>query len=60
MTTSAIEIPGYVTGIWDIDPAHSHIGSEARHMFVSKVRGHFETWRARSSPLPTRCSPRPP
>lgn len=44
MTTSAIEIPGYVTGIWDIDPVHSHIGFEARHMFVSKVRGHFETF----------------
>jgi polyisoprenoid-binding protein YceI len=44
MTTSAIEIPGYVTGTWDIDPAHSHIGFEARHMFVSKVRGRFGTF----------------
>lgn len=42
MTTSAIEIPGYIAGTWDIDPVHTHIGFEARHMFVSKVRGHFE------------------
>jgi len=44
MTTSAIEIPGYVAGTWDIDPVHSHIGFEARHMFVSKVRGRFGTF----------------
>jgi polyisoprenoid-binding protein YceI len=44
MTTSVTEIPGYVAGTWDIDPVHSHIGFEARHMFISKVRGHFETF----------------
>ncbi len=42
MTAPAIEIPGYVAGSWDIDPVHSHIGFVARHMMVSKVRGHFE------------------
>jgi len=44
MTTSVTGIPGYVAGTWDIDPVHSHIGFEARHMFVSKVRGRFETF----------------
>jgi len=44
MTTSVTEIPGYVAGTWDIDPVHSHIGFEARHMFVSKVRGRFEAF----------------
>ncbi len=39
MTTSVNGIPGYVAGTWDIDPVHSRIGCEARHMFVSKVRG---------------------
>ena len=44
MTSSVTEIPGYVAGTWDIDPVHSHIGFEARHMFVSKVRGRFEAF----------------
>lgn len=44
MTAPVTGIPGYVTGTWDIDPVHSHIGFEARHMFVSKVRGRFETF----------------
>ena len=44
MTTSVTGIPGYVAGTWDIDPVHSHIGFEARHMFVHTVRGHFETF----------------
>jgi polyisoprenoid-binding protein YceI len=44
MTAPVTEIPGYVAGTWDIDPAHSHIGFESRHMFVHKVRGHFETF----------------
>jgi polyisoprenoid-binding protein YceI len=35
------EIPGYVTGTWDLDPVHSHIGFMARHLMVSKVRGRF-------------------
>jgi polyisoprenoid-binding protein YceI len=44
MTISAVEIPGYVVGTWDIDPVRSRIGFEARHLFVSKVRGHFENF----------------
>jgi polyisoprenoid-binding protein YceI len=35
------DIPGYVAGTWDLDPVHSHIGFVARHLMVSKVRGHF-------------------
>jgi polyisoprenoid-binding protein YceI len=41
MTAQAIEIPGYVTGKWIIDPVHSDVSFLARHMMVSKVRGHF-------------------
>jgi polyisoprenoid-binding protein YceI len=29
------------TGTFDLDPAHTRIGFSARHMMVSKVRGHF-------------------
>jgi polyisoprenoid-binding protein YceI len=42
MTTPTTAIPGYVAGTWDLDPAHTHIGFMARHLMVSKVRGHFE------------------
>jgi polyisoprenoid-binding protein YceI len=47
MTTTAfptrtdLQIPGYVAGRWTIDPVHSDISFTARHMMVSKVRGHF-------------------
>ena len=42
MTSStAIQIPGYVVGTWDIDAAHSTVGFAVRHMMVSKVRGYF-------------------
>jgi polyisoprenoid-binding protein YceI len=42
MTTQTLtEIPGYVTGTWDIDPVHSEAGFSVRHMMVSKVRGRF-------------------
>src|SRR5918911_568091 len=38
---TAVQIPGYVAGTWDIDPAHSTVGFAVRHMMVSKVRGYF-------------------
>ena len=42
MTTAAVEIPGYVTGTWTIDPVHSEVSFVVRHMMVSKVRGRFD------------------
>jgi polyisoprenoid-binding protein YceI len=41
---SSTAIPGYVAGTWDIDPVHSDISFTVRHMMVSKVRGHFDTF----------------
>ena len=40
-STTAIQIPGYVVGAWDIDASHSTVGFSVRHMMVSKVRGYF-------------------
>jgi polyisoprenoid-binding protein YceI len=37
---NGVELPQ--TGDWVIDPAHSSIEAVARHMIVTKVRGHFE------------------
>jgi len=41
MTTTAPSIPGYLTGTWQIDQAHSDISFSVRHMMVSKVKGRF-------------------
>jgi polyisoprenoid-binding protein YceI len=41
MSSTAIEIPGYLAGSWTIDPVHSDVAFTVRHMMVSKVRGHF-------------------
>ena len=40
-SATSIEIPGYVAGTWDIDPAHSEVGFVVRHLVVTKVRGRF-------------------
>lgn len=42
--TAAGTIPGYVAGTWTIDPVHSEIGFNVRHMMVAKVRGRFRTF----------------
>lgn len=34
-------VAGYTAGTWDVDPVHSDISFVARHLMVSKVRGHF-------------------
>lgn len=39
--TTGTEIPGFVTGTWNIDPSHSDVSFTVRHMMVSKVRGRF-------------------
>src|SRR3954452_18996184 len=44
MTTTASTIPGYLTGTWQIDPAHSDVSFSVRHMMVSKVKGRFGTF----------------
>lgn len=36
-----IDFPGYKTGTWTLDPAHSEVGFSVRHMMISKVRGAF-------------------
>src|SRR4029453_565085 len=41
MSSTAVEIPGYVAGTYTIDPGHSDVAFSVRHLMVSKVRGHF-------------------
>lgn len=43
MTSTDLQIPGYLAGVWTIDATHSHVGFVIKHMMVSKVRGHFAT-----------------
>lgn len=40
--TTTTQLPGYVTGTWDIDPVHSEITFTLRHMGVGKSRGRFD------------------
>ena len=40
-SATAVQIPGYLAGTWDIDATHSTVGFSVRHMMVSKVRGYF-------------------
>jgi polyisoprenoid-binding protein YceI len=40
-SATALGIPGYTTGTWDIDPTHSEVGFVVRHLVVTKVRGRF-------------------
>jgi polyisoprenoid-binding protein YceI len=42
--STAVTIPGYVTGTWSIDLVHSDISITARHFMLSKVRGHFKEY----------------
>lgn len=41
MSAGLLETPGYITGTWTIDPAHSDVGFAVRHLMISNVKGHF-------------------
>jgi polyisoprenoid-binding protein YceI len=41
VTQTLPQIAGYRVGTWKLDPVHSDVSFLARHMMVSKVRGHF-------------------
>lgn len=47
MTTALREVDGTqypAAGVWEIDPAHTEIAFNARHLMVTKVRGVFESF----------------
>ena len=41
-SATALQIPGYLAGTWDIDPVHTDVGFAVRHLVVTKVRGRFD------------------
>lgn len=41
MTSTTVDLPGYVVGTWDVDDTHSDVGFVVRHLVVTKVRGKF-------------------
>ena len=41
MTTSTIALDAIPTGTYNVDPAHSNVGFEVRHMGIATVRGAF-------------------
>lgn len=42
--TAATTTSQLLTGTWAIDPVHSSIAFSVRHLLVSNVRGHFDTF----------------
>jgi len=49
MTTTlpqADTLAGLTPGTWTVDPAHSSVGFTARHLMLTKVRGHFSDFDA--------------
>jgi polyisoprenoid-binding protein YceI len=44
MTDSAVQVPGFIAGTWQIDPVHSEVSFVVRHLVVSKVRGRFDAF----------------
>lgn len=47
MTTELQTEQGIVrvpTGTWTVDPVHSSVGFEVKHMMISTVRGHFRQY----------------
>jgi polyisoprenoid-binding protein YceI len=34
-------------GTWEVDPAHSSVGFEVKHLMISTVRGHFREFEGR-------------
>lgn len=42
MTTETIIRPEIESGVWTLDKAHTKVGFLAKHLMVSKVRGHFD------------------
>ncbi len=47
MTTKTVTRPDIEPGLWTIDPAHTRIGFQAKHLMVTKVRGSFESYEAK-------------
>jgi polyisoprenoid-binding protein YceI len=41
MTTQTISVNAIPTGTYNVDPAHSSVGFEVRHMGIATVRGKF-------------------
>ena len=35
------------TGTWVVDPVHSSVGFEVKHMMITTVRGHFKQFEGR-------------
>jgi polyisoprenoid-binding protein YceI len=41
MTTTSLH-PKYMVGTWKLEPVHSEVSFQVRHLAISKVRGKFE------------------
>jgi polyisoprenoid-binding protein YceI len=44
MTDGIDQIPGFIAGTWNLDPAHSEVGFVVKHLLASKVHGRFDVF----------------
>jgi polyisoprenoid-binding protein YceI len=42
VTTDTVTRPDIENGLWTLDEAHTKLGFVAKHLMVTKVRGHFD------------------
>ena len=42
MSVTTIQLDAIPTGSYNVDPAHSNVGFEVRHMGIATVRGAFK------------------
>ncbi|KAB1653409.1 YceI family protein [Pseudoclavibacter chungangensis] len=42
MAFSAADVPGWTAGTWALDPTHTDVTFQVRHLAISKVKGSFE------------------
>jgi polyisoprenoid-binding protein YceI len=46
VTTETVTRPEIETGVWTLDKSHTKVGFVAKHLMVTKVRGHFDSYEA--------------
>ena len=56
MSVTSLSLETIPAGTYNVDPAHSSVGFEVRHMGIATVRGAFRKFQGSSTPPVTRPS----
>ena len=58
-TTTAVTTP-VPTGTWNVDPTHSRVEFQVKHLGIATVRGHFAEFEGSLHVADDRATPGPP